>query len=151
MWNVQSWQKDCLSFQINWVEQSPFSEATICSDIQGIPSYISQNPVCLCRFQKIPPLVHILSQINPFHIITYRLFWHIFSFSNLSLYFLSCLLHFSFRHQIPISISIVHFRATYPTQLIPLDLSTIRVFSEEQRKILKILLFFFLIKVRLAL
>jgi len=59
----------------NYMEQSPYWEADTDSTSQEIPCLL-RNPGVYYRILNSPPLVPILSQLNPIHAITPYLFRH---------------------------------------------------------------------------
>jgi hypothetical protein len=54
------------------MELSPSREAASCAAIQELPN-ISWNPMFHYRVQKNPPIIPILSQINPVDVIPFYL------------------------------------------------------------------------------
>ena len=116
----------------NCIQQRPSWEANRYSAIQ-IPS-ILWNPNVHHQVHKSPPLVPILSKIDPIHTPHHT--------SRISTLILSCHLEPSsskwspslrFPHQIPVCTSTFPTRATSPAQLTLLYLITRMIFAEEYR------------------
>jgi hypothetical protein len=102
-------------------ELSPSWEAANCATTQELPS-ILRNPKVHYRFHKSPPLVSILSQIEPVHIIPSYLRSILILSTHLRLDLPSGLFHSVFPTNILYLFLFSPIRATCPDHLILLDL-----------------------------
>jgi len=114
------------------MEQSPW-EANRFSASQKIPRTL-YNPKVYYLIHKCPPLVHILSQINPVHApLSHILHIHL----NIILLSTPGSSKWSpilgFPHHNPIYTSLLPIRATCPAYLILLDLMNQMIFGEKHR------------------
>jgi hypothetical protein len=99
----------------------PSSGAANCVAIRELPS-ISWKPKVHCRVHKRPPLVPVLSHINPIHIIRSYLSKINFNIVHPPTSWSSqCSLSLWISHQYPICIPLLPIRATCPAHLILLD------------------------------
>ena len=96
------------------MEQSPSWEGNQFSASQGIPRILG-NPKVHCRIHKCPPLVPILSQIDPVHAITPHFFMLC---SHLSLGLPSAFFPSGFPTKILYTPLLPRIRATCPTHFL---------------------------------
>jgi hypothetical protein len=116
----------------------------LCNQLSGAESFFTRqatqefpnilwNPKFYCRVHNIPPLDHILRQINPFHT-TPSYFFKIHF--NITLLLISRHSFFSFLlvcHQNPICIQLLLILATFSAYLTLLDLIVLIILDEEYR------------------
>jgi hypothetical protein len=113
------------------VEVSSSWEAANCAAAQELPS-ILWNPNVHFRVHKSPPLIPILSQINPTHTVSSYLYKIHFNIVHPPTPWSSqWSLTFWFSHQYPICIHLLPIRATCHAQLILLNLIIVIILGEE--------------------
>jgi hypothetical protein len=113
----------------NFMQLSPSWEAANCATTQEFPSYLWNPKVHYC-VQRSPPLVPILSQINPVHTTPSYLRSILILSTYLRLGLPRGSLSFWLSHQYPICIPLRPIRATCPAHLILLDLIILIILGE---------------------
>jgi hypothetical protein len=118
------------SVSLNFMEVSPFWEAASCTPTQRFPN-ILWNPKVQYRVHKSPPLVPILSQINPVHTTPFHLQFILILFTYLRLGLPSGFHPSGFPTNILYAFLFFRIRAIYPAHLILLDLIILIIPDEE--------------------
>jgi hypothetical protein len=111
--------------------------AADCAAIQELPS-ILWNPKVHYHVHKSPPLVPILSHINPIHTIPSYLRSILVLFTHLLLGLPSGLVPSGFLTYILYAFLLSHIRATFPSHLTLLELIILIILGEEYKFLIKI-------------